>query len=73
MALNMNRFLNLAYHWATEDAEEKEKDKFDVRLNLPDKRARERGTAIQPGSKWSKENEEAALSGFVASMTGRVG
>lgn len=71
MALPFDRFLNLIYFWATEDAEPKEKDKFDVRLNLPDARARERGTAVKTGP-WSPEAETAALGGLVAALTGKV-
>lgn len=72
MVLPFDRFLNLTYFYATEDAEEAEKDKFDVRLNKPDAKAIARGAATRPDSPWSKENEEASLSNFVASMTGKV-
>jgi hypothetical protein len=73
MALPMDRFLNLVYYYATEDAEPTEKDKFDIRLNLPDERARRKAATegLPKSSPWSKENEEAALSGFVASLTGK--
>lgn len=72
MLHSMDRFLNLVYFYATEDAEQKEKDKFDIRLNLPDARARRTGAAVAASSPWSKQNEEASLSGFVASLTGKV-
>lgn len=67
-----DRFLNLTYFWAVEDAEPKEKDKFDIRLNKPDARALRTGSAVSNSSPWSKKNEEQALSGFVAALTGRV-
>jgi hypothetical protein len=70
MVMPLDRFLNLTYFYATENAEESEQNKFDVRLNLPDERARRTGAAVAPSSPWSKENEEAALSGFVASLAG---
>lgn len=71
LALPFDRFLNLVYFWVTEDAEPKEKDKFDVKLRLPDERARRNGTAtLDKKSPWSKENEERALSGLVAELTG---
>jgi hypothetical protein len=71
MALPLDRFLNLTYFYATENAEEQEKNQFDIRLNVPDERARRSGRAVQEGSMWSKENEESSLSGFVASLAGR--
>lgn len=73
MALPLDRFLNLTYYFATEDAEPKEKDKFDVRLNLPDERARRKAAAqgIPESSPWSKKNEESALSGLVGALTGK--
>ena len=70
MALPFARYLNLVYFWATEDAEEKDRNRFDVRLNMPDERARRTGAAVSKDSPWSKENEERALSGFVASLKG---
>lgn len=69
MDLPFDRFLNMTYFFATENADEKDKDKFDIRLNMPDARALRTGAAIAPGSMWSKENEEAALAGFVASLS----
>ena len=72
MVLPFDRFLNLVYFYAVEDAEESEKDKFDVKLNKPDAKAIARGATERPDSPWSKENEEAALSGLVAAMTGAV-
>jgi len=73
MALPFDRFLNLVYFFATEDSEEKDKDKFDVRLNLPDARTRARRPAasIVRSSPWSKENEESALHGLAAALGGR--
>jgi hypothetical protein len=73
MALPFPRFLNLVYFFATEDAEEKEKNSFDVRLRLPDARARATGAATREDSPWSKENEERALGGLLAQMTGGDG
>jgi len=70
MKLPFDRFLNLIYYFATEDADPKEKDRFDMRLNLPTARARARGTATAEGSPWSKRAEEQALSGLVAQLKG---
>lgn len=71
MALPFDRFLNLTYFFATEDAEDLDKNKFDMRLNVPDERARKSGAAVKDDrSPWSKKNEESALSGLVASLTG---
>lgn len=72
LKMPMDRFLNLVYRFATEDAEQKEKDKFDVRLNKPDARAIARGAAQRDDSPWSKKNEEAALSGLVGALTGKA-
>jgi hypothetical protein len=72
MALPLDRFLNLTYFFATENAEEKEKDKFDLRLNKPDARAIKTGKAVSDASPWSKKNEESALGGLVAALTGKV-
>jgi len=69
MALPLDRLLNLTYFYATENAEESEKDQFDIKLHMPDKKAREAGT-ISPDSPWAPENEKAALAGFVASLSG---
>lgn len=67
--MDLDRFLNVVYFWVTTDADEQEKDKFDVRLNLPDARARKTGAATQRAdSPWSKKNEEDALSAFVAAL-----
>jgi hypothetical protein len=73
MALAFDRLLNLVYFWATEDAEEADRDRFDVRLNKPDERARRRGAAALDQGPWSPEAERAALGGLVASLTGRAG
>jgi hypothetical protein len=70
--LPFDRFLNLIYFCATDDAEEKEKDKFDVRLNLPDARARQKGAATSRNSPWSKANEESALGDFVSALSGKA-
>jgi hypothetical protein len=72
MGLPMDRFLNLVYFYATEDAEEKDRTKFDLRLNLPDERARRKMSegVIDESSPWSKKNEERALGGLVAALTG---
>lgn len=71
LTLPFDRFLNLVYFWATEDAEEREKDKFDVKLYKPDERAiKTKKAATDARSPWTKENEEAALGGFVASLKG---
>jgi len=69
MRLSMNRFLNLVYFWATEDAEEKDKVKFDVKLNMPDAKRAARA-ASNPDSPWSKRNEENALAAFTAQLAG---
>lgn len=73
MALPMDRFLNLVYYFATEDAEQQDKDKFDVRLNMPDERARKKAKTdgLDKSSPWSKQNEESALSGLVAAISGK--
>jgi hypothetical protein len=73
MALPFDRFLNLTYHYATDDADPREKDRFDIRLNLPDERARRKAATegIPESSPWSKRNEEASLSGFVAALSGK--
>jgi len=70
MRLPFDRFLNLVYYFATEDADPKERDRFDMRLHLPTRRARERGAATAEGSPWSKRAEEQALAGFVAQLKG---
>jgi len=72
MDLPLDRFLNLTYYFATEDAEPKEKDRFDVRLNMPDVRARRKAATqgVDASSPWSKRNEESALSGLVAALSG---
>jgi hypothetical protein len=71
MVLPFDRFLNLVYHFATEDAEEADKNKFDVRLYKPDARAIASGKAARDDrSPWSKKNEESALSGLVAALGG---
>jgi hypothetical protein len=70
MALALDRFLNLMYFFATENAEEDEKNKFDIQLYKPTEKARLTGAALAPGSPWSKENEEAALAGFAAALGG---
>jgi hypothetical protein len=73
MELPADRFFNLVYYFATEDAEEAAKNRFDVRLHMPDARARRRAAergAPDASSPWSKENEEAALGGLVAALRG---
>jgi hypothetical protein len=71
MSIAIDSFLDLTYHYATEDADEKEKAKFDMRLNLPDERARASGRAVTDDrSPWTKKNEESALSGLVAALSG---
>jgi len=71
MGLPLDRFLNLIYFYAVEDAESEEKDKFDIRLHKPDARAIKTGAAVADSSPWSKQNEEASLSGFVAALSGK--
>lgn len=71
MLLPLDRFCNLVYFWATEDAEPKEKNKFDARLNMPDARARKRGTAATTGP-WTPEAETAALGNLVAALSGKT-
>jgi hypothetical protein len=74
MALPLDRFLNLVYFFVTDGAEQQEKDKFDVRLNMPDERARRKAAVqgVDRSSPWSKENEEAALSGLVTALSGKA-
>lgn len=69
MKLELDRFLNLTYFFATENSDEQERSKFDTQLNLPDARARERGNLV--GTQWDPENEQAALTGLAAALTGR--
>jgi hypothetical protein len=70
MQMPVDRFLNLVYFYATENAEEQDKIKFDMRLNMPDAKARQTGRAATEGSMWSKEKEEAALADFVGMLGG---
>jgi hypothetical protein len=70
MGLSANRFFNLVYFWATEDSEESEKDKFDMRLHKPDIAAIRANKPLPASSPWAKENEEAALGDFVGMLSG---
>lgn len=69
MGMPIDRFLNLVYFWATEDAAEKDKTRFDVKLNMPDTRPG-RLNADRPDSPWTKENEERALATLVGQLAG---
>jgi hypothetical protein len=71
MRLPIDRFLNLLYFWATENAEDKDRRKFDTKLNLPDSRPGKRlRQAARPDSPWSKDNEERSLALFAAQLKG---
>ena len=75
MSLPFARYLNLVYFFATEDADEKDKNRFDIRLNMPDERAQRKmreQRVIDDSSPWSKKNEEKALSAFVGSLRGET-
>jgi hypothetical protein len=65
----MDRFLNLVYYFAVEDAEPKDKAKFDARLQMPDARARQRPEVAERGP-WSPQAETAALGNLVAQLSG---
>ena len=70
LELPIDRLLNLAYWWATRNAEdENEVRKFDSRLWQPP-----RGEAPAPGSVWDPENENAALAalGMALGQSGAV-
>ena len=71
MKLPFDRFLNLVYFYATDDAEQAEKDKFDIRLNKPDVAAIKAGKAAARGP-WSAQAETNSLNLFVAQTTGKV-
>jgi hypothetical protein len=65
----MNRFLNLVYFWATENADEKDLNRFKMRLNTPDAKRAKRA-ASGPDSPWSKQNEENSLALFTSQLQG---
>lgn len=58
-----DRFLNLIYWWAVQDADPKEIDKFDRQLWRPPK-----GEAPAAGSPWSPEAETAAFASLAATF-----
>jgi len=74
MLMPMDRFLNLTYQFATENADETEREKFDIKLQMPVVRGgavqQARTTDFADESPWSKQNEESALSGLVGALTG---
>ena len=69
MRLPFDRFLNLLYFFLTEGAEEKEKAKFDMRLNAPPPSARRKRGSLA-GSPWTPEAETRALAGLAAALGG---
>lgn len=70
MALPFDRFLNLVYAFAVEGArdDEKARDRFDMRLNMPVPGFRSH--VENTGSPWAPEAETAALSGLAAALKG---
>jgi hypothetical protein len=73
MELPFDRFLNLVHFFATNGAEEKDRDQFDVRLHLPPPELRGTAAAVPDSSPWSKAHEEEALGGLVAALSGGGG
>ena len=69
MELPFDRFLNKVYYFAIENADPKDRVRFDVRLNMPDVKAVKAGKAITAGP-WSPEAETAALGSLAAQLTG---
>lgn len=67
MALPFDRFLNLVYVFAVEGAEEKDKNRFDARLNMPDP---SRKTAVPEASPWSAQAEQNSLSELAFALGG---
>lgn len=67
MELPLDRFLNLVYHYATDGADEKERNKFDVRLNMPIPGV-VRSRVVTESSPWSSKNEAAALGNLAAAL-----
>jgi hypothetical protein len=65
MRLPFDRFLNLVYYFLTENADEQERDKFDIRLNTPPPEER---SAVPASSPWSPQNETAALGSLSAAL-----
>ena len=63
LRLPVDRFLNLIYWWATNEASAEDVRRFDQRLWMPPK-----GEAPAPQSPWSPENETKALSAFAAEV-----
>lgn len=62
--MELRRFCNLVYWWATKDAENDAAVKrFEARLWQPPK-----GVAPAPGSPWSPEAENAAFGAFKAAV-----
>ena len=69
MALPFDRFLNLVYSFATEGvSEEKERDRFDMRLNMPVPGFFSMLT--ETASPWTPDAETAALSSLAAAVSG---
>jgi hypothetical protein len=63
MQLPFHRFLSLLYFWVIENADEQEREKFDVKLNMP--LPGKPKIAIETGP-WSAAAETSALSGLAA-------
>lgn len=72
MRLPFDRFLNFIYYFLTENADEQERDKFDLRLNTPPPNYRDPGS-IPESSPWSAKNETAALGELSAALGVRSG
>lgn len=69
MALPFDRLLNLIYAFSVQGAQdEKERDRFDVRLNTPVPGMF--STLEEQVSPWAPEKETAALSGLAAALRG---
>ena len=70
MELPFDRFLNLAYHVATMNSEERDRNSFDIKLNMPPTGTPRTAEDIPASSPWSKENETLALGGLAAALRG---
>ncbi len=63
--LDIDRFLNLIYHWLVKDAQEQsEIDRFNIRLWVPPK------GEVPTSGPWSPENETKAFAAFSAQVNG---
>lgn len=60
----MDRLLNLAYHWATQNMDGTDRRKFDAQLWMPPP-----GEVPVQGP-WTAEAETQAFAGFAAAITG---